>query len=488
MAALAGLMTAGAPASVWAQDLFNPFDVGGGLLSAPPPGTTLRAGVPGTSVAADGETAAGARGGDGAGRRDEGRGPVFTLDLSTGIRYEEEEDEPTEAFWRTRADLEAFAETRNQRFTFGFGAELRAEEGMTDISRPTAGLNYQLFNRSTAFEADLTWREVDVDSGFLPEDFDADDIDRGEGTRETHAARFTLETGLDARFGTRTVLAYRQTDFTDTVDPDLVNEIRYDASTELRFSIDRRIQVTAFAEWSEESEDDAMETVETNTRFGVGADLLIDRVWSANIDLAFAEEEIETTGGTVVTEGAVIDLRLVRDMRNGSLSFSANHNGTEDISSFTAARRLALANGASVSAELGLISFEDGDVLPTVGLTYRNEILRGRTVTLSLRQSGTENDDDEAIFRTVLNAAYRQELTRNSQFGVNGAIVAVTPQEGGDPDTLAASLGVSYSHDLTRDWALVARADARQTFEDGTRTDRSGVFSVNLERTFSFRP
>ena len=175
---------------------------------------------------------------------------------------------------------------------------------------------------------------------------------------------------------------------------------------------------------------------------------------------------------------------------DGRLVFSLSHEVLEDdeLTTLTAARSMTLANGAAVSASAGLVAFEDGDVLPAFGLTYSQEILRGRTLTVALRQTGGENDDDEDILRTRFNAVYEQDLTRNSRFAVTGALASVDVQQGSTDDTLAASLGLSYIHDLTDDWALVARADHRITYEDGDRTDRSDVFSLNLERTFSFRP
>ena len=70
------------------------------------------------------------------------------------------------------------------------------------------------------------------------------------GTRETHEARFRLETGRAARFGTISRLEFRQIDFTDTIDPELVNTTRFLASTELRFSLDRRVELRSFASFA----------------------------------------------------------------------------------------------------------------------------------------------------------------------------------------------------------------------------------------------
>lgn len=481
------------PASVAAQGGLldsSVFNSGGGLLPAPAPQGQIQAGT--GPVDADGgvladPTATGPAGGRAV---DQGTGPLFTARVSLGYTYEDEEDEPTESYFSNQFDLGVITETRNQTFRFNVGADARLQEIDSGFTDPFARLGYSLANRSTAFELDLNWRESDVGDQFLPADFDSDDLILDGGTQEVHSARLTLETGRDRRFGTTTSLGYRQLDYTDTIDPALVNEITYDASTELRFSLDRRVELTVFADWSERSDDDAVQTVETDIRYGVGLDLLIDRAWTGTVDLAITDEEISTTGGVTVEDGYEIDLGLIRDLPNGTLQFSLarDDSGGDGFNSFSATRQMELANGAAFSGSLGLVAFDDGDVLPTLGLNYRNEILRGSVLTVGLDQAGGQSDDNDNILRTTLNATLAQELTRTSRLSVTGALAGVETQGGADPDTLAVSFGLAYSHDLTEDWGLFARANTRINYEDGTRTDRENTFSIGLERTFSYRP
>ncbi|MEM6421081.1 MAG: hypothetical protein AAF698_00725 [Pseudomonadota bacterium] len=481
------------PAAALAQgtDSGSFIDLGGGLLAEPADPLVNQPGVLGPQAAGGGAA-------DPAGpvapeilRRNEGTGPLVTIGLSTGVVYDDEEDEETEAYFVTRVDIGLLADTRNQTFRFDFGVEGRIEEGMgiSDFTEPEAQIAYALANRSTQFELFLSWSESDVESDFLPANFDDEDLITDQGTEERHAARILLETGRDARFGTITSLGFSQIDYTDTTDPDLANETTYDASTTLRFTLDRRVDLRLFASWVQSEEDNAEERRDTDTRYGIGADILLSPAWTGTVDLAITDSEVRTTGGTTDTEGYDIRAEATRFLPNGQLIFSVGRVETDaPIDTIAVTRSLALASGAQISASAGLVAFDGEDIYPAFGLAYQQEIVRGGVLFVTLTQTGGETDDDEDLFRTLLNAVFERELTRNSSIAVTGAVASVDRIDGSADDTLAASLGLAYSHDLTEDWALVARADHRRNFEDGSETDRESEFSLRLERTFSFRP
>ena len=239
----------------------------------------------------------------------------------------------------------------------------------------------------------------------------------------------------------------------------------------------------------QEDEDDAVQTSDTDISYGVGIDVLIDRAWTGSLDVALTDQEVETTAGTTQTNGFDITASTTRFLTNGRLTFSARYEeevGTR-LTTVDAFRALELANGTALTGSLGVAVFDNGDVVPTVSFSYAREILRGQSLAFSLTREGGFDDDEDGVLRTVFNANYNHDLTRRSRLGVTAALVGLDERDAGDT-TLAASFGVSYSHDLTADWAVVARADTRQNFIDGDRTDQSNRFSINLERTFSFRP
>lgn len=490
--ALASVLWAAQPFVAQAQTSpgSSVFDVGGGLLLEPLEPSTLQPGTIPTTTVGEAAPAARATAGGGGGPS-QGTGPLFTLGLSSGLFYEDDDDDGTEAYWGTFLSGVAFTQTRNQRLRLGVEGLLRFDEvGTTDIfTEPAVDFDYAVFNRATELALTLNLRESDVNSGFLPADFDGDDLNFDEGTQRVTNARVQLITGRDTRFGTTTRLAYNQLEYFDTIDPDLNDRVLLTASTELRFSLDRRVELTASARWQQRDEEDALETLETDITYGLGAEILLDRAWTASVDLSATSEEVETTLGTATEDGYRVATTLTRFMPNGRLAFAGSYASLDGVGTLTATRAMELANGAALTATAGVFMFDGGDVLPNLGLSYRQEILRGQTVSLNLTQLGSQNaDGDETLYRTILNGSYQHALTRNSSLSINGSLASAEVQEGTSDDTLATSFGIAYSQDLTRDWALVARADTRSTFTEGDRTDRENTFSLSLERSFSFRP
>lgn len=481
-----------APCSVLSQDI-DPFNVGSGLLLAPPPPSELEAADPAGADGAPVDGATTAPIPPQVARLNEGTGPVFSSRVALGFIYEDEEGpEPTDTYLSGLFELGVQTDTRNQAFAFSVGAETRLGEvngdNVADLTDPFASLDYTLFNRSTVLDVELRYREADADEDFLTEDFEDEDLISDDGTEQVSSVAVTLETGQDRRFGTVTALELSETDFTDTVNPDLIDETNYSALTEWRFSIDRRFELTLFGSFDRNEEEDMLETIETDTALGLRTNVLLNRAWTGQFEIAAISEETETTGGVVDEDGFSTEAEVTRLMRNGQLTFATSYEDVDDdtISSFEVTRSLGLANGAALSATLGIVSFDGDGLEPLFGFSYDHEFLRGQSVNVFLQQTPGENDDDEEVIRTLFNIGYNHELTRNSRLGIDGVIADIDEQNG--DGTLAASLGVSYFHDLTEDWGLVARAERRVEFEDGDRTERIDRFSISLERTFLFRP
>lgn len=489
LAAFAGAMFAVSLVSV--AQAQSPFDVGGGLLVEPAPDAQLQAGTVQAAATAEVGGAEATETAQGVVQRPgEGRGPSFTIDLSSGLFYNDTQDEPTELYFGTQTRLTAFTQTRNQRFRLQVGSTLRVDDDTTTdlVTDPVVNFDYTLFNRSTELGVRLNFREQDVDSDFLPADFDADDLVLDPGTQEVQNLQVFLETGRDRRFGTTTRLGYNALEFIDTVDPSFNDRVLLTASNELRFSIDRRFEVTTFLSWEERDTDDAVRTLETTTRIGARADMLLDRAWTASINLAFEDEETETTLGQSTRDGFELNATVTRFMPNGRLAFAASFDELDRVSGLSATREMALAGGAALSATAGILIFENGELRPNLGLSYNHEILRGQTLTVNLAQSGTQNAANEVLYRTTLNGSYRYDLTRASSLAITGALASVQADGGASNDTVATSFGLAYRQELTRDWDFVARADTRINFTNGEESDRENRFSLNLERSFVFRP
>ncbi|MEM1340696.1 MAG: hypothetical protein AAGF68_00145 [Pseudomonadota bacterium] len=418
-------------------------------------------------------------------------GTLFTLTLGLGYSYEDEEDEPSESFLTGLVDAALVANTSNQRFAFSAGGLVELDEDDTNIERANTALNYAIFNRNTEASVDLAFRETEVDGDDLDEDFDADDLVDDDGTRETLTAGLRLITGRAARFGTDTRLGFREINYADTTDPDLVDETEFSFSTDLRFTVDRRIELGAFVTWSETEEDDAANRIETEVTAGLRGNFLLDRAWTGAFSLAVGENDIEEFGLDSTEDIVRASAAFARFMPNGTLAIETDLDSEDDaaITTLSVTRTLGLANGAALAASIGAAHYDNADTSRALfGLSYDNEIARGRFLSVAFNQTADRDDDDSEILRSTFDITYDQALTRNSQLRLTGGLAGIEVVDDTDDDTLRANIGVSYRHDLAQDWSFVASADHTVLYEDGERDDSESVLSLGVERRFSFRP
>ncbi|MEJ6391576.1 hypothetical protein [Gymnodinialimonas ulvae] len=414
--------------------------------------------------------------------------PVAYVDIGSFLRYEEDDPGDEERAFETRLGAGYFLATSGQRLSFEGELLLQALEDEPVLTDPAATLSYAAFTRGTELSFDLSYTALDLEDRDIDEDFDAEDLTEDGGRRERIEARVGLVTGRDAPFGTATELTYRDDSFSDGATEE--DETFVSLGSTLRFTIDPRITLRATGFISREETDDVLDTVETIESYGLGADLLIDPVWTANIDIGYLEIETDRTTGTTVVDGATASLLLTRDMPNGELSFSATRDisttGSEDT--FRVRRALTLANGAELEASLGAISFEGSDPIAIYGASFATEFRPGSRVSLAFDRSGGVTDDDENVIRTSLSAAVAHNLTESSSLAFDVGLSQVEDASLTGTDTARVDLSLAYRYALTEDWTLAAQATRELLYEDGTEEERTTTVLLGIERRFSFRP
>jgi len=418
-----------------------------------------------------------------------GDAPVAYVDIGTYLRYEDNDPGDEEHVLETRLGAGYFLATAGQRLSFEGALVLQAQENEPVLTDPSVTLSYAAFTRATEISVDLSYSALDLADRELDEDFDAEDLTEDGGRRERVTARVGLVTGRTAPFGTETELTWRDDSFSDGAIED--DETFISLDTTLRFTLDPRINLRATGLLSRADTDDAAGTVDTVHSYGLGADLLIDRLWTANIDIGYRETETEEGGVlTRVVEGTTASFLLTREMRAGSLSFSATRDiattGFEDT--FRLRRVMTLAGGAELDMFLGAVIFEGADPIAIYGASYANDILPGSRFSLSFDRSGGVTDDDENVIRTSLSAGLTHNLTESSSLAVDASLSQVEDASLTGTDTARVDLSLAYRYALTEDWTLAARATRGVLFEDGTEEERSTTLSLGIERRFSFRP
>lgn len=417
--------------------------------------------------------------------------PLFYFDIETGLRFEDDSTTGTESSFDTRLGLGIFTATSNRRLSFEASTLAQTLGGEAFLTDPSVALSYSIFNRGAEISLGLDYTANDLDDVVLDDDFDADDLIEDGGRRERVEVSAGLVTGRDAPFGTETDLRYLENDYSDGATAD--DETLISATTTLRFTLNPQINLRTTGFLSRRDEDDVGNTVETIHQYGLGADLLIDPAWSANLDFGFREIETETdvlgTRVRTAVDGIEAGLVVTRDMRNGALTFSANRSvietGFEDT--LRVRRALVLANGAEISGSLGAVIFEGADPIAIYGASYVNEIRPGSRLNFSLDRTGGVNDDDENIIRTRLNAGFDQDLTPNSSWSLDTGLLLVEDASLTGMDTSRFDVTLGYTHALTVDWNVAARLQ-HQVTDDGMAENRVNTVSLSLERRFFWRP
>jgi hypothetical protein len=420
--------------------------------------------------------------------------PLLFIDVGTALRFEDNLITEDEFSLDTSLSAGFFVANTNRRASFEAGLVLQTLEGEQLITDPFVTASYAIFNRETELSFDFDYRRIDLDDDVLDDDFDADDLIDEGGTRERLEAQLGLVTGRFAPFGTSTQLRYRLTTFSPEADED--DERLYSLNSTLFFRFNPQVTLRGTAFLSRTDDEDVLNTEQTVVRYGVGADLSIDRVWTATLDLSFTERQTEINGalpGSRIVEevdGLGASAVVTRDMRNGTYTFSASRvvddTGFQDT--YRVRRALALSNGGTLDASVGLTNFEGADPILIYSLAYSNEILRGLQFTTRLDRSGAVSDDDENITRTQLQAGLTRDLTARSSLSFDTTLLQVEDFSLGGTDTARVNLALSYRHALTEDWNLAARVSRQITYDDGDREDQVDILSLGIERRFSFRP
>jgi hypothetical protein len=413
--------------------------------------------------------------------------PVLFLDIGMGLSYENNLNRPNEVEATTRFGVGYFTSTYNQRLSFQTGVTARGSEGDLDFTDPFVTIAYARFNRDFEIGGDLTYRRSEIDGTTLGDDFDADDLEREDGTREDIDLGVRLVTGRASPFGTDTQLRYEESNFFDGATT--ADFQRMTASSTLRFTIDPRIELTLSGFWQEEDTDDAANTVDTTTRVTIGADLAIDRAWSASVSLGTARVETETIAGTTSEEGLEGSFILTRDLPNGGLVFSTDHVVTDGgwRNSVRVRRLIEMANGDVFDASVGQIFFEEGGSGHLASLDFTRTTRTG-FMSVGFDYSSALDDADQLIQRTRLAASLRGDLTDNSGWSVDGSMARIDYDNPATDDAVRFDVGLAYLHGLSNDWNLAARVEHQVLYENGNLDDRTNVFSLSLERRFSVRP
>lgn len=414
--------------------------------------------------------------------QDEG-GLQASLTFAQGINASDDED----AFAQTELNFLLSSQTRTQSLSLNFGTRIeeRFEDGFdADIADPFVVLNYGLENRQTALQTRLSYRETDADTLVEEDDF-SEELVLDEGDREDLAGSFTLDFGREALFGGTVDLGYRETQFSGTTSDSLIDSVTQEAAVTLRFEITPTFTATAGFDYSDIDRDDGRDVREETVQ--LGAILAITPSLRANLSFGPGRVTVNEDGIETIEDGTDVIFGLTQDRPNGTLTFSAD-NEISETGRRSSARvgRAFDTPGGTFAASIGITETDQTELRPLYEVSYRHELPRG-FYSISLDQGFFTSSDGVETFESRLQLGWEQELTRVSRFN-SDLTLRTNNVIDDDDDTARVDFGVSYSHDITADWAVTTRyTHSRFARNNGDDETEQELF-IGLQTVLGWRP
>lgn len=425
-------------------------------------------------------------------------GMTATLDITQRLEYSDnpdlEVDKDSDLFGRTQLAFGLESETSVEVFGLSLGTDIeegRDDRSSVDVTNSFFTLGYDRDVRQSRVGVALRYRESDVSSTFLAEDFDTDGriIDQSDGTRQSYGISLTGAVGVEAPVGAEFSLDYDELTYSDTDDPDLTDRSTFDFEGRINFRLDPRITARLTAKYIDFDAQGNGTSRET-TGFGSGVSLDISPLLTADVDLSY--DSIERSGNETGTDdGFSASAGLTRTLTNGTLGFtlrsevSSNADGRRNYVSLD--RALDLSPRAALSYELGGTRSETSSFEPLVNVDYAYDLPSSR-ITFGLAQRVNTDRDNEEQINTTLNAGYEYQINSLSSLG---ATLSLFDRNEIGPDAVdgrRVNVSLSYQHALTRDWGLVGGVSHILSTSDDEADRSSNTIFVGLQRNFTWKP
>ena len=367
---------------------------------------------------------------------DPGRSSAATMGLSLGV----------------------LSETRTQRLSFDLGGDLRNLNGPGNVINgfvnPSIALGYDRTSAAARLSLSASLREINrANAGLI---FDED------------AQTFTLVDGTATR---------RRTN--------LSAQLNWRDDAPLGFGVLARLDDNSYSDGVATGIDGAALNGTQRLTLGTTARLDLSEASQLNIGLDYSEFKADGVAGSRDTW--TLTNALTIDRPDGALTFSFAVTDTED------GTRVATSVGRSLEYPLGILS---GQIGVTRGVTGETFLSGGLNVTRALPRgnlsfglarnvnSGTLQDTERVTTRATF--GYQHELNALSSLSFDVNWTELT-QTGTNVDTVRASIGATYSRELTPDWNM--DTGIRHRFRDSSvsGTARSNELFLNLRRDFLTR-
>ena len=391
----------------------------------------------------------------------------------------------------TPLDINLRTGTRVQTLQFSLSAPFRLNDPDEDktfaLGDPPARMLFRRGARNSAIEAELGYRENDLDEEVLFDNLSNEFVTLDRGRVAQTDARLTYVFGREAKLGGEFGLSWLRRDYTDTTDPDLNDSETRSANVTFYLEPTPLIRARVLAQASRTDGDN--DTDSRSDRYGVGASLQVDKLTNLDVELARSNIRRQEDDGTLErAEGPSVRLGLTRSRPLGdwSLSFGSEPGTKGRRENFNIGRTLEM-RGYNLSGQVGVTRFQ-GNYDPIFQIAYSQQLNRLSQFQASLRQAAATDDDGDEALNTDITASYSRQLSEVSSIGTNIRYRESQVQTGDREDARSVSFGLDYNRALPNDFSLVAGASIiRSKDSDGVRDDEERIY-VGVNRSFNFLP
>ncbi len=431
-------------------------------------------------------------------------GLTATFDISESLRVDDnrefrEDSAGTSTVARTDLTFGLTSETRSQSLDFALGATLdagyfaREDAVEAELERYFASLGYSRESRDALIGFTASYTVSDVTRTDDGSDLDIQDSITAEGERELTALAVTLETGRTAGIGSRITADVRTRRFSDIDDPDLFDTDEFGISGALIFRPSRTLGVRLTGAARRYEAENTEETRRTSYDLGFGLDYQATPRLAVSADAGFTRiETTETLGGIAVDETeegpfASLGLTLAHPDGSSGLALATRTESTGNRVEARATRDFVLRTG-TLDLMLGVSASEETDARLFGGLGYTQDFRSG-AFRFDVTQRVFSTAEEDEILETRAGLAFSRDLTPVSEIDLSAGFTDINVLAGTDTeDRRNFDLGLTYRHDLTRDWAGFVGYEYRRITRDTAADRQSNAVFLGIERSFSFRP
>jgi len=371
------------------------------------------------------------------------------------------------------------------RYTLATSDTQPVREGLYD---PFIAIAYERNSATSLLSFGASYRESDTGDLSLVVDPDSQDLIVDDGTTTRTSLSFGLDTGIGEPFGLSIDAFYLRRDYTDTVDPDLVDNEFFRFAGAARFRVTPTTTASLIASYSDDNDLGTSGFERKTTRIGFGIDHELNETQAISLDVT--SDVIDTTdgGSTTRDEGYSFILAYDQALTNGSLSIEASsileNIGSQNTISFS--RNLDLPDG-NLAFVIGINNYGSSDIYGLLGIEYarefRDAVLSAR-VRQELDQSTSSNDE---FLNRLIEFDYSKQINSVSSWQASVGYFQSEDLTDGS-NTERSNFQISYRRDLTQDWEVVGgyRYRALNSTDEADRT--ANTLFLTFERPFETRP